>query len=409
MLATSRSKTRPKKECITQCGALRYFLNYFCPEIYNESVLKTNEEKLKYQVAVTLIPGIGSILGKTLVSYCGSPEAVFRESKNRLKRIPGISEGLAESIAGSDVMKRAEEEVSFVKKHNITVLFFTDEEYPHRLKHCEDAPLLLYYKGKGSLTHERVLAIVGTRKSTDYGRKICEKIVADLSEIGVCIVSGLALGIDTAAHREAVKNNLPTIGVLAHGLDKLYPPENKPLASKMMNNGGVITEFVSGTKLDPAFFPRRNRIIAGMSDAIVVVESKVNGGGLITAEIANSYNRDVFAIPGRADDKFSGGCNALIKANKAALVESAEDIIQQLGWQKKEGAKKSKPSQLAIFNELKQDEKELVNILQQNGKLPIDSICLRAKLPMSKVSSALLNLEFQGLVRSLPGKIYSIA
>jgi DNA processing protein len=253
------------------------------------------------------------------------------------------------------------------------------------------------------------LAIVGTRKATDYGKKMCEKIVADLSSHGVCIVSGLAYGIDTAAHKAAVQNNMPTFGVLAHGLDQLYPSANKPLASKMMNNGGVVTEFPSGTNLDPAFFPRRNRIIAGMSDAVIVVESKVNGGGLITAEIANTYNRDVFAIPGRAGDKYSEGCNQLVKSNKAALVESGEDITYQLGWQKKDAAQKAAPSQLAIFHELKPDEKELVNILQQNGKLPIDTICLRAKLPMSKVSSVLLNLEFQGLVRSLPGKMYIIA
>jgi DNA processing protein len=387
----------------------RYFLNYFCPKYTNETVLKPNEEKLKYRIALTLIPGIGPVLGKTVVSYCGSPEAVFKESKNKLKRIPGISESIAEAVMSSNVMERAEEEVGFVKKHNISVLFFTDDEYPHRLKHCEDAPVLLYCKGEGSLNHERVLAIVGTRKATDYGKKMCEQIVSDLAPLGVCIVSGLAYGIDTAAHKASVKNSVSTFGVLAHGLDKIYPPENTPLVAKMMGNGGVVTEFISGTNLDPAFFPRRNRIIAGMSDAVVVVESKVNGGGLITAEIASTYNRDVFAIPGRAGDKYSEGCNQLVKSNKAALVESAEDIIYQLGWQKKDSAKKAAPSQLAIFNELKPDEKELVNILQQNGKLPIDSICLHARLPMSKVSSALLNLEFQGLVRSLPGKMYVIA
>jgi DNA processing protein len=377
-------------------------------ERYNESVLK-NEEKLKHQVALSLVPGIGPVLGRTLVSYCGSPEAVFRESKTRLQRVPGISQVLAAAIAASDALKGAEKEITFIKKHDISVLFFTEDEYPHRLKHCEDAPLLLYYKGKGSLSQERMLAVVGTRHATDYGKKLCEDIITDLASLGVCIVSGLAHGIDTAAHKAAVKNNLFTIGVLAHGLDKMYPAENAPLAARMMKNGGVITETVSGTKLDPAFFPKRNRIIAGMSDAVIVVESKEDGGGLITAEIANSYNRDVFAIPGRAGDKFSAGCNQLIKANKAALVESAEDIMNQLGWKRDTETKKAKPSQLAIFNELKQDEKELVNILQQNGKLPIDSICLRAKLPMSKVSSALLNLEFQGLVRSLPGKIYSLA
>jgi len=356
-----------------------------------------------------LVPGIGSILGKTLVSYCGSAEAVFREKGMHLIKIPGVGTTVAESIKKSNVMAHAEEEVGFIKKYKISTFFFNEDDYPHRLKHCDDGPLLLYYKGNGTLNHERILAVVGTRRASEYGKKICEEIIKNLSSLDVCIISGLAYGIDTCAHKSAVKNNSPTVGVLAHGLDMLYPAENKSLVTKMLTLGGVLTEFMSKTKLDPAYFPRRNRIVAGMSDGVLVIESKTDGGAMITANIASSYNRDVFCIPGRTNDEFSTGCNYLIKSNKAALVESAEDIAFQLGWTDTKESKKKKPSQLAIFNELKDDEKALVNLLQQNGKLPIDSICLRSKMPLSKVSSSLLTLEFQGIVRSLPGKIYQIA
>jgi DNA processing protein len=371
--------------------------------------LKLQEEKLKYQIALTLIPGVGVMLGKTLVSYCGSPEAVFREKKTRLEKIPGIGPVVAASVAASDVMKRAEEETEFIKKHKITSLFFTEPDYPHRLKHCDDSPLMLYYKGKGNLNHERILAVVGTRHATDYGKKVCEEIIQRLAQLDVCIVSGLAYGIDICAHKSAMKNNLSTIAVLAHGLDMIYPGTHRAAAKKMMDDGGLLTEFMTKTKPDKENFPSRNRIVAGMSDAVLVIESAVKGGAMITANIADSYNRDVFAIPGRTDDAYSLGCNFLIRKNKAALVESSEDIAYQLGWENNEKEKTKKPSQLSIFNELKDDEKELVTLLQENGKLAIDSICLRAKLPMGKVATTLLNLEFRGIVRSLPGKIYQMA
>ena len=371
--------------------------------------MKLQDEKLKYQIALTLIPGIGDILGKNLVSYCGSPEAVFREKKSRLEKIPGIGSVLAQSIANSSVMQRAEEETAFINKHKISTYFFTEQDYPHRLKHCEDSPLLLYYKGNGNLNHERILAVVGTRHATDYGKKICEEIIERLAPLDVCIVSGLAYGIDICAHKSALKNNLSTIAVLAHGLDMIYPGTHRAAAKKMLDAGGLLTEFMTGTKPDKENFPSRNRIVAGMCDAVLVIESAVKGGAMITANIANSYNRDVFTIPGRTDDEYSAGCNFLIKKNKAALVESAEDIAFDLGWENKEDGKKKKPSQLAIFNELKEDEKALVNLLQKNGKLPIDSICQRANMTMSKAAASLLTLEFQGIVRSLPGKIYQMA
>ena len=367
------------------------------------------EEKLKYQIALTLVPGIGAVLGKTLVSYCGSPEAVFREKKSRLEKIPGIGPVGAESIVNCDVMSRAEQEVEFIQKHKIATYFFTEDNYPHRLKHCDDSPLILYYKGNGNLNHERMLAVVGTRNATEYGKKICEEIIAHLASLGVCIVSGLAYGVDICAHKAALKNNLSTVAVLAHGLDKIYPGAHRSTAKKMLDAGGLLTEFMTNTKPDRENFPSRNRIVAGMCDAVLVVESAIKGGALITANIADSYNRDVFCIPGRADDEYSAGCNYLIKSNKAALVESAEDIAYQLGWADKKNPEKKKPSQLAIFNELKDDEKMLVGLLQENGKLAIDSICLRSKMPLSKVSSSLLTLEFQGIVRSLPGKVYEIA
>ena len=370
--------------------------------------MNRHEEKLKYQIALSLVPGIGSVLGKTLVSYCGSVDAVFREKEMHLIKIPGVGNTVAESIRKSNVMARAEEEVGFIRKHKISTCFFNEDDYPHRLKHCEDSPLLLFYKGSSTLNHERMLAVVGTRKASEYGKKICEEIIQNLSSLDVCIISGLAYGIDTCAHKSAVKNSLPTVGVLAHGLDMLYPPENKSLVTKMLAQGGVLTEFMSKTKLDPAYFPRRNRIVAGMCDGVLVIESKADGGAIITANIAGSYNRDVFCIPGRTDDEYSAGCNYLIKSNKAALVESADDIAFQLGWIDTKEAKQTKPSQLAIFNELKDDEKALVNLLQQNGKLAIDSICLRSRMSLSKVSSSLLTLEFRGIVRSLPGKIYQI-
>jgi DNA processing protein len=368
----------------------------------------SREEKLKFEIALTLVPGVGSVLGKTLVSYCGSPEAVFREKKSRLEKIPGIGPAVAESVAQSDVFKRAEEEAVFVKKHNISTFFFTDSGYPHLLKHCDDSPLLLYYKGSGALNHERMLAVVGTRNATEYGKKICEEIILQLAAFEVCIVSGLAYGVDICAHKEALKNNLSTIAVLAHGLDNIYPGTHRATAKKMLDNGGLLTEFTTHTKPDRENFPSRNRIVAGMTDAVLVIESAVKGGAMITANIAVSYNRDVFAVPGRTNDAFSAGCNYLIKSNRAALVESAQDIAYQLGWADAKEPQGKKPSQLAIFNELKEDEKELVTLLQQNGKLAIDSICLRSKLPLSKVSSSLLALEFRGIVRSLPGKIYQV-
>jgi len=361
---------------------------------------------MQYKIGITLIPDVGDITGKKLIAYCGGVEAVFKEKKQNLLKIPGIGEHLVNSILKQDVLKRAEQEIAFIKKYNITPFFYLDKQYPERLKHCIDSPMMLYFKGNADLNATKIISVVGTRKPTEYGIKTCNKLIKDLTSQNVLIVSGLAYGIDSCSHKAALKNNLKTIGVLAHGLDIIYPSLNKSLAEKMVENGGLITEFISKTKMDPAFFPRRNRIIAGLADAVIVIESGIKGGSLITANIANSYSRDVFAVPGKNDDKYSVGCNHLIKINKAALFQSAEDVIYIMGWEKNK--EKNAPTQRELFVKLKPNEEILVKLLKENGDSDIDYLCLNANLTMSKVAAALLSLEFSGIIKGLPGKMYSL-
>jgi len=286
------------------------------------------------------------------------------------------------------------------------MLFFRDKDYPFRLKNCYDSPVLLYWKGNADLNTAKIIGIVGTRKATDYGKNICYKLVSGLADQQVLIVSGLAYGIDSCAHRAAIESGLPTVGVLGHGLDRIYPGFNRVLAEKMMKQGGLLTDFPSGTNPDRENFPKRNRIIAGLCDGIIVVEAGRKGGALITADIANSYNRDVFAVPGRIGDPWSEGSNFLIKANKAALIQSAEDVRYLMGWDIPPGLQPVQ--QRKIFIEMTPEEEALVKILTESGKLGVDEICIRAGISMSRVSAALLNLEFEGVVRSLPGKLYEL-
>jgi len=348
---------------------------------------------------------VGDVNGKKLISYCGSPEAVFREKKKALMKIPGIGEATVSSILSQKVLERAEKEIAFIEKYKIKSLYYTDKEYPSRLKHCDDSPILLYYKGNADLNAERIVGIVGTRRATDYGKESCEKIIEGLAELDVLIVSGLAYGIDTCSHKSALDNNLKTVGVVAHGLDRIYPSDNKTLAKKMHRNGGIITEFLSETNPDRENFPQRNRIIAGMVDALVVVESAKRGGALITADIANSYNRDVFAVPGDINKKFSEGCNLFIKTNRAALIQSADDIKYVMRW---ETETKKPAKQRKLFVELSDEEQIIVDLLKETDQAGIDHIVADSGLTPSKVASALLNLEFEGIVRSLPGKIYKM-
>ncbi|MGM0565220.1 MAG: DNA-processing protein DprA [Bacteroidota bacterium] len=361
---------------------------------------------LQYQIALTLLPGIGPKTGKQLVAYCGGVEAVFREKPQNLLKIPGIGKEIARSVSQQTVLKRAEEEIRFIEKQQITPLFYLEKHYPIRLKHCADSPLMIYYKGNANLNTAKVVAIIGTRKASDYGKSVCEQLVQDLSaHPEMLILSGMAYGIDSCAHRASVERNVPTVAVLGHSLDRIYPYQNKGLSEKMLEHGGLISEFISGTKPDRENFPRRNRIVAGMADAVVVVESGVKGGALITADIANSYNRDVFAVPGKLTDTYSGGCNNLIKTNRAALIESAKDIEYIMRWSVQE---QQKSTQRKLFIELSDEEEMIVEALREKGTMAIDELILETRLNATTLASKLLNLEFEGVIRCLPGKSYTL-
>jgi DNA processing protein len=353
-----------------------------------------------------MIPGIGDVLGKKLITYCGDPQSIFREPKKMLRKIPRISEKLICAIQNKDILSRAEKEVHFIEKYRIKTFYFQDKDYPSRLKNCLDSPIMLYFKGNAEMNPDKAVGIVGTRNATEYGKEICHELILRLADHRVLIVSGLAYGIDSYAHRTAIEAGLPTVGVLGHGLDRIYPYQNKGLAEKMICQGGLITDFISETRPDRENFPRRNRIIAGFCDAIVVVEAAKKGGALITADIANSYNRDVFAVPGKIGDIYSEGTNHLIKTNKAALIQSGEDILYMMGWETQRSI--TTVCQKKLFIEMTPEEEIIVNILNETGETGIDDLIFKSRLSISKCSAALLNLEFEGIVKSLPGKIYAL-
>ncbi len=365
------------------------------------------QDELLYQIALTLVPNIGDVRAKGLINHFGDAGAVFHASKKALDAIEGLGSRAVNSILQFKDFSRAEEEIEFIKKYKITPLFLTDKNYPQRLLNCYDSPAMLYYKGNANLNCARIVAIVGTRNHNEYGRHICEKLIEEMADEDVLIVSGLAFGIDTIAHKSALKSNLQTVGVLAHGLDRVYPAQNKSLAKQMISCGGLLTEFKSKTNPDKQNFPGRNRIVAGISDAIIVVESGIKGGSLITAELANGYNKDVFAFPGRTDDTKSEGCNYLIKNNKAALITCANDLLENMGWKKHQ--KVSPKKQRELFIELTADEKVLVDILKSQEQVQIDELYFKSKLSSSAVAQALLMLEMQGVVSSMPGKIYRMS
>lgn len=365
------------------------------------------QNELLYQIGVTLLEGVGDITAKKLIAYCGGAEAVFTQKKSSLMKVPGIAEKFANKILSQDVLHMAEQEVENILKHNISPIFMTDKEFPNRLKHCDDGPILIYTKGNINFNAEKVISIVGTRNATEYGKEMCEKFVESLRDLDVLVVSGLAYGVDIYAHKAALKNGLSTVAVLAHGLDRLYPAVHKKTAEEMQESGGLVTDFMTGAVPDRENFPKRNRIIAGLSDATLVIEAGMPGGALITAELANSYNRDVFAVPGRIGDKYSEGCNWLINRNKAVLTTSIEEILYMMNWEVEEKGKKKKPVQKQLFVDLNDEQKLLVDILNE-GQLSIDNICLKAQMPMSKVAANLLDLEFSGVVASLPGKVFKL-
>ena len=366
-------------------------------------------EDLRYLIALTMIPAVGSITARKLIAYTGSAKAVFSEKKSNLLKIPGIGSILAGAINPSEALALADKELLFMQRNQVNKLTIFENDYPERLKHCPDAPLILYFKGKHVLNTSKVLSIVGTRNATEYGTDQCRRIIRDLSENNhhVLIVSGLAYGIDVQAHMAALQYGQDTVAVLAHGLHTIYPYAHKNLAGRIIQEGALVTDFCAGDNPERNNFLKRNRIIAGLSDATLVIESGKKGGALITADLAISYNRDVFAIPGRVNDSMSQGCNLLIRDNKAALVECFSDIEYFLGWDRKD--KTDEPRQAKLFVELSQEEQKIVDELKKEEHLSPDILSLRTGFPVSKISAILLNMEFKGLVSVLPGSYYRLA
>lgn len=365
------------------------------------------QEHLLYTIALTQVKLIGAVQAKTLIQSFGSAKEVFTAKTRELSTVPGIGSARAEAIKQFENFSHIEAKLNFLELHGIQALCFDDEAYPKRLLHCYDAPVLLYYKGKANLNNQKVVSIIGTRNSTDYGKQITQQLVEVLAAHQVLITSGLAYGIDVAAHKAALQFGTPTVGVLAHGLDSMYPAAHKTISKQMVeHNGGLLTEYAPGIIAEHFNFPQRNRIVAGMADAIIVVETAARGGSMITAEIANNYNKDVFAFPGKTTDAKSQGCNLLIKKNKAILVTEPQDILEQMGWISKPVKKKITRE---LFPSLTPEESLVLQALQQKNMVHIDEVYQQTGLHSSAVANAILNLELNNLVNALPGKMYQAA
>jgi DNA processing protein len=358
-------------------------------------------------LALHFIPGIGDYTVRQLISYCGSAEKIFTTPKGKLLKIPGIGHVTADAIRNGKPFKQAEKELQAADREGVELIFFTDKHYPSRLKQLGDAPSLLYAKGSIDYENPKTVGIVGTRKATDYGRECVEELIEGLKPHGALIISGLAYGIDILAHKQALRQGLPTIGVMGSGIDVIYPASHQETARKMQATGGLLTENSFGTNPDAHNFPARNRIIAGLSDALVVVEAAEKGGALITADIANSYNKDVFAFPGNISQRYSEGCNNLIKSHKANLITSIKDLEYLMNWDTNAPPLKKEP---ILPDAFEGDERTVLQVLRSNGnQLMIDELSWRSGLPVSQLASILLALEFKGIISALPGKVYKIS
>ena len=365
------------------------------------------DERL-YLIGLTLLKGVGDVLSRHLLQYFGTAAEVFKANRSLLEKTPGIGAHTAEQIelSRSDALHRAEKELTFVDKNRITVHTIVSDGYPKRLKECQDAPVVLYYKGTADLNSAKIISIVGTRRITDYGRKQTETLIHDLASIfpEVLIVSGLAYGVDIYAHRNALKYNLPTVGVLAHGLDRIYPAAHRNTASEMIRNGGLLSDFKSSTNPDRENFLRRNRLIAGLADATIVVESAEKGGSLVTADIAFSYGRDVYTFPGRVTDMFSSGCNRLIQMNKAGLISSAKDLVMALCWD----TDAKTEHQQDLFSSVERPDHPIVRLLQEKGEFHVNTLAMEMGLPIHKLTSILFELEMEGHIKAFPGGVYRL-
>jgi DNA processing protein len=362
--------------------------------------------KLNYQIALNQLKGIGPIKARFLLSKIENIESLFHDSFASLAIQTGIPVSFLKQMNREKALDEAQKHFSYIEKQEIRTHFYLESSYPQRLKQCADAPLLLFSKGSMPSNSERVVAIVGTRKATEYGKSVCEEMIKGFVGKNMVVVSGLAYGIDICIHQLCLKYNIPTIGVLGHGLDRMYPIEHTSTANKMLKNGGLLTEFLPGTRPDRENFPMRNRIVAGMSDATIVIESKESGGSLITAELANDYSRDVFAVPGNVGQVYSKGCNLLISKQKAHLITGSTDFLKWMQWEEE---KKIQPIQTVLFTDFTEEEVSIISILQVEGELSVDSLAIKAKTPVSKVSVILFNLEMSGAVKMLPGKKYRLS
>lgn len=355
-------------------------------------------------LALMRAEGVGDIVAKRLINHLGSAEAVFKAKKSQITAIEGIGDVVYNSLKKADTFKLAEAEMKFIADNGITPLYYQDKGYPDRLKHCIDGPVVLFTSGNIDLENRKTISIVGTRQMTSYGSDFCRKLIEDLAPLNPVIISGFAYGVDIHAHAVAMEMGLQTIGVVAHGLNQVYPKVHKKYVSKMEENGGFMTEFWSTSNPDKENFVKRNRIVAGLSEATIIIESADKGGSLITANIANDYNRDVFAVPGRVTDKYSMGCNNLIKSQRANVLTTAADLVYMLNWQLEE--EKKKPVQKQLFVVLEDDEQKVYDFLQKHGKELMDVIALECEMPIFKISSLLLNMELKGVIRPLPGKLF---
>jgi len=362
------------------------------------------EEELLYVLALQRVKGIGDINAKKLIAHCGSAKNVLKEKRHSLEKINGVGSFTIQYLFDAENLIAAEKELNYLQKNNIEALYFADNNYPEKLKHCIDAPILLFKEGNFNLKNQPIISIVGTRNITSYGRDFCEKLISDIKEFNPIIVSGFAYGVDICAHKAAMKNDLTTVGVLAHGFEEIYPKTHKKYVSEIHKNGGFLTDFWHNDELIRENFLKRNRIVAGVSEATIIIESADKGGSLVTADIANSYNRDVMAVPGRSTDNFSRGCNDLIKRNKAAILTSANDLIEMLNWDL--GDHKKQAIQKQLFVELNETEQIIYDFLIENGKELLDIIAINCNLPIYKTTTILFNLEMKGVVKPLPGKLF---
>ncbi len=361
-----------------------------------------------YIIALSQIKNVGNVIGKNLIASFGSAESIFKAKKHQLIKVPGVGEIIANEILKSKdkALKFAEEEGKKIEQYKISICCYTDENYPTRLKFFNDSPLVFYYSGQPLWNAEKTVAIVGTRKPTLYGKDLTTKFIEGIRDTNVVIISGLAYGIDAIAHQEALNNGLKTMAVLGNGLPDIYPASHTSLAKEIMKNGAVISEYPIKSEPEAINFPKRNRIVAALSDAVVIIESKVDGGSIITASIANSYNKDVFAFPGRTNDLYSSGCNALIKLNKAQMIENADDFLYFMNWTNDERQKKNASPSLPLA--LTAEQEKVLNLLREKNKLHIDEISYHSNMPASQLSMILLEMEMNNWIRALPGKMYEL-